>query len=197
MPRRAIPEDAESKVLREIEAEDEDFLNRAALEAGPPAESRRLSERDEDDIWALEDSRVGDVNQLAQRLMLEGLPPEEAQQLMLITSQTDQQRQAEWLQVLGQPTQSAEVADMLARAIRYPWRWSLLEDIDEPSQMVATANRLDRRFQKRMTGAQQAEAEAAPQMMMPTPMQPPVAMPAMPQPAAAPMPAPMPPQMGV
>lgn len=193
MPRRAPDETAEDRAIREVEAEDEDFLNRAALEAGPPADSRKLSERDEDDIWAIEDPHVQDVNQLAQRLMLEGLPPEEAQQLMLITSQTDQQRQAEWLQVLGQPTQSAEVADMLARAIRYPWRWSLLEDLDEPSEQVRKANTLDRRFQKRMTGAQQAEAEAAPPMpMMPTPMQPPAAMP-----AAAPMPPPMPPQMGV
>ncbi len=187
MPSRKPDETAEDRAIRELEAENEDFLNRAALEAGPPADSKRLSERDEDDIWAIEDTSVQDVNMLAQRLMLEGIPPEEAQRLMLVSSQPDKQRQAEWLQVLGKPTQSAEVADQLAKAIRYPWRWALLEDIDEPSEMVRRSNTLNRRFQKRVTGQQQYAVEAPPVAAPMPQQQQPVAMPAMPA---------MPPQTG-
>lgn len=162
MPRKASAETPEDRAIREIDDEDSRYLERAALEAGPPADVRRLSERDEDDIWGIEDPLAADPNMLAQRLMTQGLPPEEAQQFQIV------QQRPEWLELLATPTQSAETADMLARAIRFPWRWSLLEDIDDPDEQVATAERLNRRFQRNKTGEQQYEADAA----MPAPQLP-------------------------
>lgn len=162
MPRRAPAETPEDKVIREVEIEDEQFLDRAAREAGPPADARRLSERDEDDIYAIEDRRIGDVDAFAQQLATQGLSPEMAQQLMVVQARPD------WLPMLTQPTGSLEAASQIAKAARFPWRWSLLEDIDDPDELVQKAEQLDRRYQRRVTSQQQYEADMQqPQPVMP------------------------------
>lgn len=158
MARRPTAETAEDKALREVDTEDTAALEKLAREAGPPADADRLSERDEDDIWEIADLNV-DRDALAQRLAVEGLPPEEIKALLVV------KLRPEWGQVFARPTQSMELADQYARMAQFPYRWSLLEDVDDPDEQVAKAERLDRRYQKRVT-AMQEQATTLPEPTM-------------------------------
>ncbi len=194
MARRAVPESAEDKALREIEAEDDDAIKRIALESGPPADSARLSDADMDALWAVTDPLVDDPDALASALMTTGVQPDMLGQLVVV------REYPEWEQLYAQPTQDAEMADMLSRLAQFPYRWALLMDLDDPDEQVRIAERLDRRFQKQHAGVQDGDPTPTPATMpmnaMPAPEQPPT-MPAAPGPMMEqPEQAAMPPMLG-
>ena len=176
MARRPAPESAEDRAIREVDAEDTAIIDRLALAAGPPADSSRLSEAEEDEVWATTDPLVdADPDAFATQLMTTGVPQEMLPQLRILKENQD------WAQLYAQPTQSAEMADMLTRLAQYPHRATVLLDIDDPEEQVRKAEALDRRFQKRFEPQQQPEPP------MPTAPQPPAGM-AMPEPPAMPGP---------
>lgn len=179
MPRRPVQESAEDRALREIEAEDDDAVQRIALEAGPPADASRLSDADLDALWAVTDPLVDDPDAFASALMTSGIEPDLLGQLLVV------REYPEWQPLYAQPTQDAEMADMLARLAQFPYRWALLLDIDDPEEQVRIAERLDRRFQKQHAGMQDGDPTPTPATMpmetMPAPEQPPT-MPAAPEP---------------
>lgn len=143
MPRRVVNESAEDRAVREVDAEDGAAIDSLALQAGPPADSNRMSLADEDAAWEKMDPQV-DHEQMATALLTQGLPPEQAQQLLAV------KLHPEWLPLYLQPTQDAEQADMLVKLARHPFRLSLLEGIDDPDERVRKAESLDRRYQKKM-----------------------------------------------
>lgn len=151
MPRRT-PDSFEDRVLTAIEANTDDMLNRLVAQAGPPADADKLSEADLDEAWETADPSV-DYETMAQQILTQGLPPEIARGLLVLKIRP------EWAPLYGRPTQSAELAHQLARLAQYPFRLSVLEDIDDPDEQVAAAERLDRRFQKRATARQVQAAE--------------------------------------
>lgn len=143
MPRRSEPEGAESRAIREVLEEDDRALEAIRAEAGPPPDSRRLSSADEDEAWGAADPRV-DHDAMVGMLQTRGLPPELVRRLKVV------ELRPEWAPLYQQPTPDPERAAMLARLARYPYRLALLEDLDDPDEQVAAAERLDRRFQQRM-----------------------------------------------
>lgn len=149
MPRQ--PSSFEDRLLDELEPLTENALKRLADEQGPPPDSQKLTEADEDEAWETPDPNV-EYESFAQQLMTQGLPPEVVQNLLLV------KLRPEWAPLYSRPTQSAELAHMLARLAERPFRLSILEDIDDPDEMVAKAEQMDRRFQKRMTAAQEQAA---------------------------------------
>ena len=161
MPRRPVPESAEDRAIREIDAEDEAALTKLALEAGPPPDSEWLSERDLDEVWAIEDRLVSaDPDGFAQALMTTGIDQQTLPRLRVL------KEQPEWAPLYGQPTQDAEMADQLTRLAQFPHRWGLLVDIDDPEDQVRLAERLDRRYQ-RAHAERQAQADMP--IVTPTP----------------------------
>lgn len=156
MPRRAVQESAEDRALREIEAEDDDAIRRIALEAGPPADSARLSDADLDALWAVTDPLVDDPDAFATALMTSGIQPDMLGQLLVV------QEYPEWQPLYAQPTQDAEMADMLARLAQFPYRWALLMDLDDPEEQVRIAERLDRRYQRQHAGMQDSDPTPTP-----------------------------------
>lgn len=132
---------AEDRAIQEIEAEDEAALAQVAAEMGPPPESGRLSAREQVELWGQTDPSV-DYETLRQRLVMEGLPPEEAQTLAIAQEYPD------IVPLLAQPTGDLEMADMLASLAERPYRLAILEGIDDPEEQVKTAERLDREWQK-------------------------------------------------
>ena len=195
MPRRAVQESAEDRALREIEAEDDDAIKRLALEAGPPADSARLSDADLDALWAVTDPLVDDPDSFATALMTTGIQPDMLGQLLVV------QEYPEWQALYAQPTQDAEMADMLARLAQFPYRWALLMDLDDPEEQVRIAERLDRRYQRQHAGMQDSDPTPTPAtlpldtMAPPAPEQPPM-MPGARGPGADQMMPPMPPEQG-
>lgn len=116
-------------------------------QAGPPPASKRLSQPQEDALWAYADPRV-DRDQLAQQIMTTGLPPEmlhpdSPAALDIVKEHPDM------VSALAQPTNDAEMADQFARMCQWPFRWGLLKDITDHKEQVQRANTLDRRFQER------------------------------------------------
>ena len=174
MARRAAQESAEDRAIREIEAEDDDAVQRIALEAGPPADASRLSDADLDALWAVTDPLVDDPDAFASALMTSGIEPDLLGQLLVV------REYPEWQPLYAQPTQDAEMADMLARLAQFPYRWALLLDIDDPEEQVRIAERLDRRFQKQHAGMQDGDPTPTPATMPmetmppPAPEQPPM-----------------------
>jgi hypothetical protein len=144
-------ESAEDRAIREIDAEDEQAIQALAAQAGPPPDARRLSEADEDEAWETADPNV-DHEELARLLLTEGLPPEVVNGLLVAKLRPD------WVPLYGRPTQDAERAHMLARLAQFPFRLSLIEDIDDPDERTAKAEALDRRYRKRLTANQEREA---------------------------------------
>lgn len=178
MARRRIPESAESRALRELLAEDEDVLKRLVAEAGPPDDSHRLSEADEDAIYAVTDAMVdADPDAFATLLLTSGVPQEQLGALKILEAMP------ELAQAYAQPTQDAELADILTRLAQYPYRAMLVAGYPDPEEQVRKAETLNRRYQQKHA---QPAAPAAP---VPAPPQQPMAPPA----PAAPMP-PMPAQ---
>jgi hypothetical protein len=153
MPGRK-PESFEDGLLGALEQETEDMLDRLAREQGPPPDADKLSEADEDDAWETDDPSV-DYETMAQQLTSQGLPPEVVNGLLVV------KLHPEWAPLYQRPTQSAEMAHMLTQLARWPFRLSLIEDIDDPDEQVKKAESLDRRYQKRMTQRQE-------QSMMPS-----------------------------
>lgn len=152
MPRQPAAESAEDRAIREIDDEDEKAIAGLAQQAGPPPDSERLSESDEDAAWDFTDPNV-DYDDLASRLMTEGIQPQEMQQYLIFKLHPD------WAPHYGQPTGDAEQAHQLARLAQTPFRASVLEDIDDPEEQVRKAESLDRRSQKRMTAVQEQMAQ--------------------------------------
>jgi hypothetical protein len=116
-------------------------------QAGPPPASKRLSQPQEDALWAYADPKV-DRDQLAQQIMTTGLPPEmlhpdSPAALDIVKEHPDM------VQALAQPTNDAEMADQFARMCQWPFRWGMLKDITDHKEQVQRANTLDRRFQER------------------------------------------------
>lgn len=149
MPRRAEPDTAETRALNELEAEDDAILTSLARQAGSPGDARRLSEAQEDEAYAYEDRFVAENHDmLASQLMTEGLPSEVAQQMLVFKLRPD------WLEAFAKPTQDAETADQWLKAAKNPFRWNLLEDYDDPDEMVKAADRLESRHQRRQTRLQ-------------------------------------------
>lgn len=179
MPRRPSTETAEDRAIREVDAEDEAAMKHLAAEAGPPPDSEQLSDRDLDEIYAIEDRAVSsDPDGFAQRLMTTGLDQPTLATLRVV------KEHPEWMPFYAQPTQDAEMADRLTRLAQFPHRWALLADIDDPEEQARTAERLDRRYQKahaeRLAGFEQATVEmpamptdAGADMPMPTTPEPP------------------------
>lgn len=143
MPRRAVPENAETKALREVDAEDTAAITRLALEAGPPADSEKMSEADEDRIYAIEDRVVSaDPDGFAQRLMTMGIDQQTLSTLRVL------KEHPEWAPTYGAPTQDAEIADQWTRMAQFPFRWLLFKDIPEFTEQCRKAEQLNRRYQK-------------------------------------------------
>lgn len=155
MPRTKPPESAEDIAIRQIDDEDTAAIERIAREMGPPPDTQRLSEREEVDLWEWKDPAV-DYQALATALPVTGLPPEQAQAFVLFRERPD------LLELYAQPTQSFEVADMLARLAETPWRLALLDGISDPDELTEKAERLERLAQKR-----RAEQDAQPMMPLP------------------------------
>lgn len=148
MPGRNGAESAEMRAIREVSDEDEKTLDRLALESGPPPEATRLSEAEEDEAWETVDPLVDD-EQLPTLLMTQGLPPEIAQRLLVL------KLHPEWTGHYAKPTQDAEMANQLAQMAKTPFRWSLLEDIEDFEERARKAESLKRRYDKRMTQLQE------------------------------------------
>lgn len=164
-------------------AEDEDVLQRLVAEAGPPDDSHRLSEADEDAIYAITDPTIdADPDAFATLLLTTGVPQEQLGTLKILEAMP------ELAQAYAQPTQDAEMADMLTRLAQYPWRASLVAGYADPEEQVRKADALDRRFQKRHAGTAAPDPQPVMQPSPPmAPAAPAVQMPAMPeQPMAAP-----------
>ena len=196
MPRRPVQESAEDRAIREIEAEDDDAVQRIALEAGPPADASRLSDADLDALWAVTDPLVDDPDAFASALMTSGIEPDLLGQLLVV------REYPEWQPLYAQPTQDAEMADMLARLAQFPYRWALLLDIDDPEEQVRIAERLDRRFQRQHAGMQDGDPTPTPATLPldtmappPAPEQPPM-MPGVQGPGDGQMMPMMPPEQG-
>lgn len=146
MPRRRPePESAEDKAIREVDAEDTDAMNGLALQAGPPPDSDRLSEADEDAAWEFMDPAV-DFEQMASLLMTQGIPQEMAQRFLITKLRPDDG----WLEALATPTQDAEAANQIVKMAQYPFRLSVLDTYDDPEDQTRKAETLDRRYQRRM-----------------------------------------------
>lgn len=154
MPRTPLPQSAEDQVMDQLQAEDDAALEALAAQAGPPPDTKRLSESEEDDLYAFEDRLVGsDPDGFAQRLATEGIPPEIMQRMPIFKVRPD------WLPLYQQPTQDLEVAQQRMKAARWPFRWGLFDDVPEPTARAEKAERLDRRFQKRHTAMQEQLAQ--------------------------------------
>lgn len=192
MPNREPPPKTfEERVTSEFAADLQSVEDRLVADAGPPPDTKRLSEAEEDRLWAIRDEQV-DNDTLAQQLMTTGVPQDQLPGLVIV------KEFPEWAPIFGQATQSAETADQLARMAEFPYRWQLLADL-EPTEMVAKADRLDVRYQKAMgstmmmpmdlgAGAQTAMTPAPASQAAPSPAQQPVGVGGAPdaQPIAAP-----------
>lgn len=162
--------------------------DRLVVESGPPPDARRLSDADEVRMWGLRDPSV-DYDTMASRLMTEGIPQAEAEQLAVI------KEHPEWLPLFTTPTNDAAKADQLARLAETPYRWSLLADL-EPHEQVQKSERLAARHQRALHGdTEPAQAPVAPppppvapSMMPPVPPQPVPPLPMGPSASAQPMP---------
>lgn len=155
MPARQSPETPEDRAIRELLTEDDANIAAIAAESGPPAGASRLSESEEDTAWETMDPLVDD-EQFATALMTQGLPPEIAQQLLIVQMhQGDQETQQAWLQALTQPTNDAEQANLLVKVAKWPFRQAVYGDLDDPDQQVAKADQMHRRYQKKMTSLQE------------------------------------------
>lgn len=166
MPSREVAQKSfEGRVTEEFAADLQAVEDRLVADAGPPPDTKRMSEADEDRLWALRDKNV-DNETLAQQLMTTGVPQEMLGSLVIV------QEFPEWAPIFGQPTQSAETADQLARMAEFPYRWQLLADL-EPAEMVKKADRLDERYQKAMgsTMMMPMQLGAGVPQPMPEPMQ--------------------------
>lgn len=165
MPRRPQPEQAEDRAIREVDAEDTAAIAKLAREAGPPPDADRLSEATEDELYAITDPLVeNDPDTFSQMLMTQGIDQQTLPRLRVL------KEHPEWAQLFGQPTQSAEMADQLTRLARWPYRWSLLIDIDDPEEQVAKAEQLDRRFQRKHAAMAGATPESPAPPSAPTPV---------------------------
>lgn len=143
MPRREpVPVTLDDRVAAEFQHEFQSVEDRLVAEAGPPPDTKRLSERDEDEAYMTRDLSV-DHDALAERLLTQGLSQEEAEALAVIQEFPD------WLPHYMQATGDAVMADQLATMAEFPVRWTLFADIDDPSEMVAKAERIAARVQKR------------------------------------------------
>lgn len=152
MPARQASESIEDRVTREILEEDDENVNSIAAQAGPPPDSNKLSESDEDEAWEFEDRQV-DHDAMAAQLMTQGIPEDVVQKLMIAKLRPD------WAPLYQQPTKDAERADMLVKLAKRPFRLSILEDIDDPDERARKAESLDRRYQKRLTALQEQAAQ--------------------------------------
>lgn len=140
--------------MQQLEDEDAATIDALAAKAGPPPDTQRLSESEEDDFYAFEDRFVvSNQERLSLQLMTEGLPPEILSQLVIVKVRPD------WAPLYEQPTQDAVRADMLIRAARFPLRWGLFDDVIEPKARVEKDERLHRRFQQRHTALQEQMAK--------------------------------------
>lgn len=170
MPRgrqRITQESAEDRALRELDEEDTGTIESLAREAGPPPDSEKLSDRDEDEAWEATDPQV-DHEQMATMLMTQGLPPELAQQLLIVKLRPDD----DWMSVLTRPTQDAELANQIARVAKYPFRLSLFDGIEDPDEQVRKSNHLDKRYQRKMAALMAPQPMPEPTQPMQTPGQP-------------------------
>lgn len=167
--REPAPRTFEERVTADFAADLQSVEDRLVAEAGPPPDTKRLSEAEKDRLWALRDPSV-DYETLAQQLTT-GLPIEEVKALVIV------QEFPEWEPIFGQPTESAETADQLARMAEFPYRWQMLADL-EPPEMVKEADRMDARYQQAMGGEMTMPMEMAPQqpaaMQQTAPRAPPV-----------------------
>ena len=170
MARRSEPESAEDRAIREIDDEDEKALDRLVREAGPPPDADRLSEAQEDELWAVTDPLVdADPDAFAATLMTQGIDQQTLARLRVL------KEHPEWAQMYGQPTQDAALADQLTRMAQAPHRWTLLIDIDDPAEQTRKAESLDRRYQRKHAALAGAAPEppAPPLASAPVPAAPP------------------------
>lgn len=143
MTRQPAPQTAEDMAIQAVDREDTAALDSLARSAGPPADSESLSDADLDRLWALTDRTVdNDPDAFATKLMTTGLSQQELPMLKVLKEHPD------WAPLYGQPTQDAELADQYTQMARYPYRWMILEGIDDPDEQVRVSDRLDRRYQK-------------------------------------------------
>lgn len=143
----------EDAVLDKLESDTNDVLTRITQQAGPPPDAERMSEADEDQAWDFVDPNA-DHEQLASMLATQGIPPEVGQNLLAF------KLHPEWAPFYGKPTNDMQLADQYARMLTTPFRWSILEDFDDPDEMVKKAESMDRRSQKRLTQMQEYQAVA-------------------------------------
>lgn len=159
MPARPAPETPETRAINELLDEDDAAIKQIAAESGPPSGASRLSESEEDTAWETMDPLVDD-EQFATTLMTQGLPPEVAQQLLVVQMHKDDpETQQAWLETLTQPTQDAEYANLIRSVVKWPFRSAVYNDIDDPDERVAKADSMHRRYTKRMASLQENIAQ--------------------------------------
>lgn len=150
MPRQQQPDSAESIALNQILDEDDAALKRVSEQMGPPHGSVKQSQADEVKRWGQLDPRV-DRDLMPQQLMATGLPPEQAKELAILQEYPD------LLPLYTQPIGDPQMADLLTRFAEMPYRWSLLEGIDDPEERAAKAESLDRAHEKALAARMQQQ----------------------------------------
>lgn len=168
MPRQTQPDSAEAIALQQLDNEDSAALEQIARQMGPPHGAATLSDKEKVRLWGQLDPRV-DPDLLPTRLMLEGLPPEEAQELAVL------QEYPHLLDLYTQPTRDAELADMLTRVAERPYVLSMLEGIDDPEERAKEAERMERLYNRDVEekrAAFLARRQSMPAPTMQTPGQP-------------------------
>jgi hypothetical protein len=129
----------DERVIEDLMHEAQMVAPRIAADEGPPPLSKRLSQADEDRLFALKDGSV-DYNDVFTKLLTTGLPPEEAQQLAIV------KEQPQLLQTYLQPAPDSEMAHALAVLAEHPFRFGLtITGHPDPDEQVKRAKSLARR----------------------------------------------------
>lgn len=182
----------QDRLAQELSDELERIAQGVAADQGNALGTSRVSHADLLRLWGRKDP-LANYDQIVQQLQTTGVP-----QPMLSVPQgaSASNSQRQWLIIAQEqpdlipqytaPTQDGELAKRLAIIAEYPFRMGVLQDIDDPDEQVALANRLDKEWMASQTTMQSPE-EATPAPAQVEPQQPSA-------PPSTPMPDPMMPQ---
>lgn len=144
--RESAPKGTVDRATREFSQEFDSVINRLVAEQDPPAGSRRVSEARKVALWGIEDRRVDPVL-LKQRLLTTGLG-DEARQMSVVQEHPDNadlaMAYANGIAQMQGVQDPEGLADQLVDMARWPYRWGLLEHINDPVEMTRESNRLER-----------------------------------------------------
>ena len=138
---------AEELARREMADDLQVAIREIAAELGPAPGTSEASASEELRQWGIRDSKV-DHQQMVQRLMTTGYPPEmldpDGDMTLLVVKENP-----ELAEVYGQPVQDQEYAEQLATIAEWPFRLGILREYeDDPEAMVRKADSLDARWQR-------------------------------------------------